>query len=242
MKKPLALLLLFGLACSNPHNQALPTDLAAMKAAADSPQFKEALEKLPPDERNLVVSYMTRAMIAQAFGADTNGMAKTFGDAITQQRKWAADETAKEAAAKALTEKVAAERAAAVKAMNDVLTVAFKSKRVVPKDYEAQRFSDTIEIVVALQNMSAKTLSGVKGDLVFKDIFGDLIKSAGLKVDSEILVGQTLFWNGSLDINQFVPADVKLAQTAQDKLKVSWEPDTYLFSDGTSMKAPAAAE
>ena len=128
-----------------------------------------------------------------------------------------------------------------MRAMDDVLTVALTGKKVVPQDMEARRYHDTIAITVAFQNKSAKSLTGVKGQLVFKDIFGDTIKSAGLKVDDEIGAGKTYVWNGSMEINQFMSSDTKLAGIPQEKLKTVWEPETYLFGDGTSLKAPAGS-
>ncbi len=117
--------------------------------------------------------------------------------------------------------------------------VAVTDKKVVPSDMHAHRFSDEIAIAVAFQNKSAKTLWGVKGTLVFKDIFGDLIKTPASRSTAESVPDRRTCGTDRW-INQFRAADVKLAQTPQDKLKVTWEPDTYLFSDGTSLKAPSS--
>jgi hypothetical protein len=251
LKKLLTFVLLAGLACSNPHNQPLPTD---MMAARDDPKFKETIQKLPEEERALLGDYLARVMLARAFGADptARGSAKTIGEAIAEQQKFAvaekaeeaaakATKEAEEAAAKALAAKVAAERASAVKAMDEALTVALTSK----KGYGGPGvYSDHgVAITVAFQNKSAKVLTGVKGSLVVKDIFGDLITSVGLKIDNEIGAGKTYVWEGQRDTHYpNAAADTKFASTPLDKLKVTWEPDTYLFSDGTSMKAPPGAE
>jgi hypothetical protein len=223
--------------CSNPHNQSIPADL---KAAADDKSFQASVEKLPPGERELLAGYLMRATMAEAFtGGVTKGeRAKTIGDAIVEQRKFLDEQKAKEAEEKALAEKVAAERAAAVKAMEDVLTVALTGKTVLPADMNAGRFGDRIKMSVAFKNKSNKDVAGVKGRLIFKDIFGDKIKSVGLKVDDPIAAGGTYVWEGGMDANQFMQEDTKLANTPLEKLKVVWEPNSYLFKDGSSLKAP----
>lgn len=236
MKRVLCLVALLAAACSNPLNQPMPADL---KSAGDDKAFHAAVEKLPQDQRDLLVGYVARAALAEAFSAGTvKGNAKTIGEAIDDQRKFIAETKAKEAEQKALAEKVAAERAAATKAMDDVLTVALTGKSVRPKDIHAGRYRDAIAITIAFKNKSAKELTGVKGRLVFKDIFGDTIKSSGLKVDDPIAAGATFVWEGTSDINEFIREDTRLAQTPQDKLRVVWEPITYLFKDGSTLTAP----
>lgn len=233
----LAVVMMVG--CGDPHKQALPADI---KAAADDPGFKAKVEKLPQEERELLAGYMMRQGLAQAFsgGTASAGSAKTIGDAINEQRKFLTERKAKEDAEKALAEKVAAERAAAVKAMDEVLTVALTDKTFERSDFHVRRYSDTVTVVVAFQNKSAKDLAAVKGRLTFSDVFDDKIKSSELKMEDPIAAGQTHVWTGTMELNQFNAADKKLAATPKDKLKAVWEPSTYLFKDGTTLKAPDA--
>lgn len=240
MKSRLSLLAIFAatfaLACSNPLNQPMPTDI---KTAGDDKAFKAAVEKLPQDQRELLAGYVMRAAMAEAFsGGVAKGNAKTVGDAIEEQRKFIAENAAKEAEQKALAEKVTAAREKATKAMDAVLTVALTSKTVRPKDIHAGRFHDSVEITVAFKNNFPKDISGVKGRLIFTDIFGDKIKDVGLKVDDPIAAGATYVWPGTMDLNQFEASDTKFANTPQDKLKATWQPITYLFADGTSVTMP----
>jgi hypothetical protein len=221
--------------CSKPESCLMPTDMS--KASSDE-RFAAAVKKLPQDERDLLVAYVVRAALAQGFNHPLPPAA-TIGDAIASQRQWAAELKAKEEEQKALAAKVQAARAAAQKQMDDVLTVAVTEKQYKPASVRDDRYLDEIDMAVAFQNKSSKDLKGVKGKLVFKDMFDDLIREARLSMDEGVPATQTATWNGSLSYNQFKPGDQKLAQTSLEKMKITWVPDTYLFADGTALKMPA---
>ena len=54
---------------------------------------------------------------------------------------------------------------------------------------------------------------GVRGTVVFKDVFGEIIKQINLSNDADIPAGQTVIYNGSFDYNQFMNEDTKLRNT-----------------------------
>ena len=57
-----------------------------------------------------------------------------------------------------------------------------------------------------------------------------------LSVDKSIAAGQSIRWDGDLGYNPFIDEDVKLHNTEFAKMKISWEPEVYLFSDGSKME------
>lgn len=236
--KGIALALFMGLtACGDPHEYKVPTDADQWK---EDEGFKSAIEKLPDDEKKTLTAYLFRAGMSEAFGQTMPDI--TIGEAIQKQKDFAAEKAAEEAAeaeeeAKqvALAKKIEEERQAAVDAMNKAMTVAVSSLDFTPSNYRVGRYQDGFSISIALQNNTEKDMSGVKGTVVFADMFGDDIKRVGLSVDDTIAAGQSIRWDGNLGFNQFMDEDVKLRNTALGKMKISWEPETYLFSDGSTM-------
>lgn len=223
--------------CPDPHEYGVPAESKAWK---EDPDFKAAVDKLPDEEKKLLAGYLLRAGMAEAFGQTPPEV--TIGEAIDKQREFLAQreveeerEAEEQAAREALAAEVEQERQAAIAAMNEALTVAVSKLEFVPSNARAGRYSDGFAVSVGLKNNTEKDMSGVKGTVVFADMFGDEIKRVTLSVDEAIGAGQRLRWDGTLDYNQFMNQDVKLRTTALDKMKISWEPDVYLFADGSSL-------
>lgn len=219
--------------CSKPRDFTISAEPS--KWGSDE-KLKSAVAKLPEEDRQLLAGWMLRAGMGKAFGATVSDT--TIGTAIEQQRQFEAERAAKEAEEAALAARVAKERAEAAAAMNAILTVAMTKFEFFEADYRNRILSDGFQVGFALENKSSKDLVGVKGTVQFADIFDDRIKSIGLSIDEPIPAGQVLQWGGTLDYNQFMDADKKLRSTPAAKLKVSYIPSVFLFSDGTRMAAP----
>lgn len=223
--------------CSSPYKEPLPSDVKGLEEKS----FQSAIQKLPDDDRRLLAGYVMRATLAEAFGSKAERV-KTVGEAIETQRTWIADEAKKEAEAKALAARVEAARATAVEKMAAVLTVAVLSKKSVPADIYANRFEETIAFRIAFENKTARELTGVKGDLEFRDMFGDKVKTMSLTVDETIGAGKPYVWEGSTKRNQFDDGSVKLGDTPLERLKIRWIPEVYIFADGTEVRMPATVD
>ena len=229
--------LFMGAACSDPQNFKIPTDSAQWKKDEG---FKAVIKKLPDDEKKTLTAYLMRAGMAEAFG--TTPPERTVGEAIENQKAFQAEKEAEQAAEAAeqakqaaLAKKVEEERQAAVAEARKALTVAVSSMNFIPSNLRAGRYQESFSLRIALQNNTEKDMSGIKGTVVFADMFDDEIKRVALSMDEGIPAGQTIQWNGSLDYNQFKDADVKLRSTELAKMKISWEPEVYLFTDGSKM-------
>jgi len=230
-------LVVAGAACADPMDYKIPTDSEQWKKDEG---FTKAIEKLPDEEKKLLVGYMMRAGVAEAFG--TVPPERTIGEALQNQKEFVAEKAAEaeaaaaeEAKQAALAAQVEEEHQRALAEARNALTVAVSSMDFIPSNARAGRYQDSFSLVIALQNNMDKDMSGVKGTVVFADMFDDEIKRVNLSLDEGIQAKQTFRWEGTFGFNQFMDEDVKLRNTELTKMKISWEPEVYLFADGTKM-------
>ena len=86
-------------------------------------------------------------------------------------------------------------------------------------------------------NHSLKRISGFKGVMTLKDMFGDVLVHFTIKQDDGINPGSSKQFAQSFECNQFISDQMKARDTDLSKLKAEWEPESILFDDGTSLKA-----
>lgn len=220
--------------CSDPYGQKLPATLGGLEK---DDALKKAVHKLPEQDQALLAQFLLRRGLAQAFGAGGAG-GITIRQAIDQQKEWQEEQAKKEAEAQALAARVKAEREAKEKEFADTLTVAVTDLKLVKGSMASGRFDDHFAITLAFHNKSARDFAGVKGTVVFADMFGTVIKRVNVAHDEGIKAGSTATWGGELHFNQFMDEDKKLATTPLEKMKISWLPEHYVFNDGSAMKMP----
>lgn len=221
----------------------LGPDPKATIVSSDSSKWESelapAIKKLTDEEKRLVGAYLVRMKMAEAFGvkglAPRDGM--TVGQLIDAERAFEKEQAAKESDAKALKEKVTAEKEAVRRQIDEILTVALIKKGFQKSDYKSGTISDMITMEIAFANKGTKDIAGVKGTTVFKDMFGDEIKRIRLSYDDGIPAGRTVSWSGESQYNQFESGDIKLRNTDMQKLSFSFIPDMVVFADGTKIKA-----
>lgn len=232
------------IACSSPKDTPIPKDLEKMES------IKESMKKLTPEERDLVTSYIMRhtigAQIAAAFGDGDkkpegipDGM--TIGKAIAEQRKFKAEKEAEEAKQKALKEKLQAEKDKASKAMRDAVTVTLVSKKLEAETgYSGIKLDENIKIVVGYKNNTSKDISGVKGTLDVKDVFGEELSGFNISNDMTIKAGGTATWVGSRSTRFGMNSnnDRKFADLPEGKYTIEWHPAMIVFADGSKMTLP----
>ena len=226
-------------ACSGPKSTVIPSDLQKWDTIADS------VKKLSDEDKSLFTGYAMRMTIGSALAGGKGGIppGTTIGDAIQLQKEFLDKQKQEEAQADLLKAKVQAERAADVAKLNNVAIVALAGLEVLPKNYDAGRFSDRLDLLLAVQNRTAKAISGIKGALVFKDQFGTEITTMNLSLDEDIAAGASRSISGyGKDINQFEDTDTKLAVTPLEKMHVTFVPQMIVFADGTNMGAPDAPD
>ena len=228
--------------CSGPKETPLPRELDKMES------IKPAIEKLTEEERGLVAGYIMRHTLAAKLG-DLFGKAPgpgipegmTIGKAIEEQRGFAAKAATEAVEQKALKEKLAAERAAAMKPMQEAITVTLVSKKIKPEYGASGMLLDEHMVVVfGYKNNTAKDISGVKGMITVKDMFGDELSAFAVSNDTTIKAGESITWTGGRSVKYSLGhnKDRKLAELDDDKYKVLWEPKMVVFKDGTKLTAP----
>ena len=222
--------------CGDPRATVVPTDL---KDWSDKPDLKAAIEKLPDDEKRLFVAFAMRRSISGAFGGEGIPPGTTVGAAIEAQRSWQAEQELEKQKQEELSKRLEAERVEALREMNKALTVTLARLEFEPSNVRAGRYSDEFSVEIGFENHTDRDMAGVKGVVVFKDVFGDPIKRVGLSSDETVPAGRINTWSGTLDYNQFMADDKKLRATDREKLKFEWVPDVYLFSDGTRLEMPS---
>jgi len=200
-------------------------------------KLKAAVEKLTEEEQKLFAAYALRMAMGEAFGQKGVAGSITIGEAIERERAWQEEQAREEAKRKELAAKLEKERLEALGKLNDALAVSVISLSFRNSDFNEGRYSDDFVIKIGFENHTDKDLMGVKGVVIFKDIFGDIIKKVGLSND-DIKAHKTHVWVGTLGYNQFMDQDNKLRTTSFDKLKIEWEPEVYIFADGSQMRMP----
>lgn len=229
-------------ACSGPKDTPLPRELDKIES------IKPAMEKLTPEERELAAGYIMRHTIGAKLGGLFGGKegpgipeGMTIGKAIEDQRKFKADAALEEAKQQALKVKLQTEREAALKPMREAITVTLVSKKIATeRGYSGMVMDESLEVMFGYKNNTDKDISGVKGRISIKDLFGDEISAFQISNDSTIKAGQSITWSGSRSVRFSMGnnKDRKLADLPDDKFKVVWEPQAIVFADGTKLAVP----
>lgn len=202
-----ATLLLSG--CSDHMSVKLPQNAGEFK------DFQAEIEKLDGEDKRLINDFVGENFLAMSIGNVPSDM--TVGDAIAMQKE-------QEDRAKAKKEA----KQSALKAMNDVIDVEYvyhdKSDRA---GYSAYRFT------VEMTNKKDKPIIGVKGRLIFKDLFDKDVGNIGIEYKSTLEKGQpkyaeatsipSLAQGDSFKSGNYEPADVR------------FEPEVIVFADKTTL-------
>ncbi len=194
-------------------------------------------KKLNGEETRLLMGYMMRQGMSQAFGGKGAPDGITIKQAIKEQRDFLEKEKQEEAKAEELKKKIEVERKAKQQEFAQLLSAVVVSKKTSESEY-GQKY---VRLEMAFENKTDKDIEGVKGTLKITDIFGDLIKNTNFSYDSGIAAKKTAIYKGSLNINRFEDRDLKLYTTDFDKLKTSFEITTIIYKDGTKVEAPESS-
>lgn len=203
----LATLLLSG--CSNPMNVELPQN------AGELIEFQGKIEKLDDEDMRLISKFVSDNFLAISTGNVPKGM--TVGDAIAMQ---------KEQEDKAKAEQAA--KQSALKAMNDVIHVEY-----VHHDKSSRAGYSVYQFTVEMTNKNAKPIMGVKGRLIFKDLFGEDVGNIGVEAQSTL----------DKDHPKYVEVTSMPLATQGDSFKdgsykpedVRFEPEIIVFADKTTL-------
>lgn len=227
--------ILFGCG-KDPKSTQFPHDISTWKTDSE---FTSAIKQLNEDDRKLLQGYMVAAVMSEAFGGKGVPEGQTIGAAIDAQR------TMIEAKARDEQEKAAKQEQAkrahddALSKMNDAVDAVLLTFKFVPADAGVKRYSDSFDIAVGFRNKTDKEISGVKGIVILKDMFGEIIKTVRLSNDHPVPAKGKSIYRGSIDYNQFIDSDNKLRSIDHKKMKFEWTPEIYIFDDGSKLESAA---
>lgn len=228
-----ALTALLLIACSNPNDTIIPSDMSKWDT-----ELAPALKKLPEEDRKLVAAYLMRAKLVETLGKEPMPLGLTVGEALAQQKQWQAEEEKKAAAAKALKERLQREQEEARAAIGQAVTVTFLNKRQLPKNWEAERFSDTQQFTIGVENKSDKELVGVSGEIRFIDVFDKDVGGVNFRISEKIKPGGTYRWNGERRYNEFVDSHKAIWNLEDGKFTTRFVPEAVVYADGSKLAAP----
>lgn len=195
--------------CSDPKNVKLPQNANEFK------DFQAKIEKLDDEDKRLINDFVGENSLAMAFGNVPSDM--TVGEAIAMQKEREDKAKAKQEAQKA-----------ALKAMNDVINVEYvhhdKFERA---GYPAYQFT------VEMTNKSAKQVIGVKGRLIFKDLFGKDVGNIGLESKKTLDEGQPTYVE--VTSMPFATQDDIFKDGNYEPENVRFEPEAIVFADKTTL-------
>jgi len=253
MVRNLTLVAILGLSvgCGGPKSVVLPDDINPQTMTANT-ELQEAVKALSEEERGLLLGYVMRRELGKSGLGGLVGLGSgsapvpersvTIGKAIELQSKWVAEKETREAQEKAMVEAAAEARESQMAVLRDAVFVNVAAKKTLFQSFEARRYSDEVHFEVGFINRTGKPVAGVKGTLVFADLFGDEFKRLNISYDEGIGIDSVAIWKGYVDLNQFNAGDKKLASTDLDKMKISWEPEAIVFSDKNTPPLTAAAK
>ncbi|MBQ8249660.1 MAG: hypothetical protein IJY93_07255 [Clostridia bacterium] len=104
------------------------------------------------------------------------------------------------------------------------------------EDWNAGRYSPRVEFGFKITNKSSKTIKGVQGTLIIKDLFGEDFISINCDFTGNTISPNSYITVGDLgiDINQFMDNHVKLYNEKYSDLNFEYDVKTIVYTDGTS--------
>jgi len=152
----------------------------------------------------------------------------TYGEILANGKAYKAEQERLEAEREAAKQRAIAAEAERVKRLTESVQVS-----CVKKGYQESDYQEYLTYVFAIENLTDEEVIGLKGELVFNDIFDEEIKVIGFSYDKAVPAGTIKRWEASTDYNMFRDSDQKLKDKPLEKLKVIWKPEKIIFADGT---------
>jgi hypothetical protein len=109
------------------------------------------------------------------------------------------------------------------------VTVLLIKKTLIPTNPHAGIFEPKIAFSIDIRNKTSQIVRGVKGDLVFSDLFGADIFTVSVTVNNKIKPNGTARWDGEMVYNQFIPAHVHFGGFKVEDLKIRIEHESVVY-------------
>jgi hypothetical protein len=116
------------------------------------------------------------------------------------------------------------------------VTITAISKKFIPRDFEAERFDNDVEVTLRAVNQSGRTIRAFEGGLEVQDLLGNKIIVLQVRNQRPIAPGKSLQFTDDWHVNQFLNNQVQFAVEKFEDLQFKWTAEKVLFSDGTTME------
>ncbi|WP_372845454.1 hypothetical protein [Psychrobacter sp.] len=195
--------------CSDPKNVELPRNASGIV------EFQGKIESLDDEDMRLISEFFDDNFLAISTGVTPEGM--TVGDAIAMQREQENKEQAEQEA-----------KQSAIKAMNDVINVEY-----VHHDKFERLGHSAYQFTVELTNKQTKPIIGVKGRLIFKDLFGEDVGNVGVEYKTNLEEGEPKY--AETATVPFIVQGDTFKDSNYKPENVRFEPEVIVFADKTKM-------
>lgn len=220
----------------------------------DLTPIQAQLDKLKPDERQLVVDYLKRSngdvLPAQFADPDDPLTARTFGEAIALQRTWRVRDAERQAKADAL----AAQRDAAMQPLRAALDARLVRRQILthdeiyglPQDTTNARgqtvkhaFNTEAALVVTwrLRNTSGRTIDSASGSVWLRDADGKRANSCWIDQRDPLPPDGTVEVRCGNTDHRVGDAERAFVATPASEFVLIWEPRTVAFAGGETLDA-----
>lgn len=224
MKKILLITLftIFFTSCNNPMNKVYTEDGFML-------DMVEIREKSGEETSKKLTSYVMQQTMKDAFNdnSESSLVGKTYEQLLKEAEDFEVEMKKKEEEEKRLAAEEEKRRKEISLKISQSLTFALTKKGF--SEYNYQKY---ITYTFTFKNKTDRDILGVKGKVSFYDMFDEEITSLSLSYDDGIKGNETINYRAQTDYNQFKSDDTKLKNTELNKLKVVWEPEQLIFSDG----------
>jgi len=201
-------------------------------------ELESEIKELIESDQRLFEQYMARHVVGVAFNNGSAGIPAdmTIGKAIEEQKKVRIVQDSMSSGAVVAGGSSLISRADIEREINNAIKVTIREPRIVPEDVGRRRFSDWFGMSVDVRNQSGKTISGIKGAVVFEDVFGGTVSQIDLQLNEEIRAKSNgTFTSYGKYLNRYNKSDIRLRDADFAKLRVKFVPEIIAFSDGTRL-------
>lgn len=228
--------------CFDPKDTEIPRDTNAWKT---DEQFKWAVNKLNADEREMVVAYLIRAELGRAFGGPGVAEGTTLKSAIENQRQFREQELQKQQIEQQKKDNERQQQMLEEQQRDNAIRQIRKSVSVIVQGVtwqkagrlEGEYVGSHFLINIGLHNKTQDDIAGVKGTLVFSNMFGETLTKIDFTYDGGIPADRVVNQSMTADYNQFKDSDKALRNADFNKLSVGWVPERVIFVNGKALSA-----
>lgn len=208
------------------------------------------LDKMPADERQLVLDYLNRSkgdvLLKSLADPDAPLTARTFGEAIKLQREF----NAKHAVETAKMDALRAGREAAMEPLRQALQIDLVQREILPADQVSgrqpapgQAINDKPVLVTTyrLRNTSVETITQVSGSVTVRAVAdpGSLmgLDSCFISRTDSIEAGQSIEMRCGNLAKRASAVDENYVAMPDSSVVLNWEPQSITFASGKVLKS-----